>query len=70
MKGMHGYLRNVLKNINKVKKTLRTKKYCFDECNDEKNQKNISISFKSRSFSAIQIARFLDRSWTSDGRNG
>lgn len=58
MKGMHEYLRNVLKNINEVKKTLRTKKYCFDECNDEKIKKIFLLALKADLFQLYKSLGF------------
>lgn len=57
MKGMHEYFKNVLKNINKVKKTLRDKKYCFDECNDEKIKKIFLLALKADLY---QLYKSLD----------
>lgn len=57
MKGMHESLKSVLKNINKVKKTLRNKKYCFDECNDEKIKKIFLLALKADLF---QLSKSLD----------
>lgn len=54
---MHEYLKNVLKNINKVKKTLRNKKYCFDECNDEKIKKIFLLALKAGLY---QLYKSLD----------
>ena len=54
---MHEYFKNVLKNINKVKKTLRDKKYCFDECNDEKIKKIFLLALKEDLY---QLYKSLD----------
>ena len=54
---MHEYFKNVLKNINKVKKTLRDKKYCFDECNDEKIKKIFLLALKADLY---QLYKSLD----------
>lgn len=63
MKGMHELLKNVFKDINKVKKTLRNKKYCFDECSDENIKLMFLLALKTDLF---QLHRSLD-TWIDRG---
>lgn len=63
MTEMHELLKNVFKDINKVKKTLRSKKCCFDECNDENIKKIFLLALKSDLF---QLHRSLER-WIDRG---
>lgn len=44
-------VQTILKDIDGVKKALRNKKYCYDECDDELIKKMFLASLKSHLFS-------------------
>ena len=50
MKNASEQLSNVLKSINEVKKTLRNKKYCYENCESEEIRKTFLIVLQSDLF--------------------
>lgn len=50
MKNASKQLSNILESINKVKKTLRNKKYCYENCESEKIRKMFLIVLQSDLF--------------------
>lgn len=44
-------VQTILKDIDKVKKALRNKKYCYDECDDEIIKKMFLVNLRSHLFS-------------------
>ena len=50
MKNASEQLSNVLESINKVKKTLRNKKYCYENCESEDIRKMFLIVLQSDLF--------------------
>lgn len=50
MKNASEQLNDVFKSINKVKKTLRNKKYCYEDCNSEEIRKMFLIVLQSDLF--------------------
>lgn len=50
MKNASEQLSNVLKSINEVKKTLRNKKYCYENCETEEIRKMFLIVLQSDLF--------------------
>lgn len=56
-------VQTILKDIDNVKKALRNKKYCYDECDEEIIKKMFLVNLKSHLFS-LQID--LD-TWINNG---
>ena len=50
MKNASEQLSNIFKSINKVKKTLRSKKYCYEDCKSEEIRKMFLIVLQSDLF--------------------
>lgn len=50
MKNASEQLSNILESINKVKKTLRNKKYCYENCKSEEIRKMFLIVLQSDLF--------------------
>lgn len=50
MKNASEQLSNILESINKVKKTLRNKKYCYENCESEEIRKTFLIVLQSDLF--------------------
>lgn len=46
MKNASEQLNNILKSINSVKRVLRNKKYCYEECDNENIREAFLISLK------------------------
>lgn len=66
MKKYNGFsveVQTILKDIDKVKKALRNKKYCYDECDDEPIKKMFLASLKAH---LISLEIDLD-TWINNG---
>lgn len=50
MKNASEQLNNVLKSINSVKRVLRNKKYCYEECENETIRMVFLVSLKTELF--------------------
>ena len=58
-------VQTILKDIDKVKKALRNKKYCYDECDDEIIKKMFLVNLRSHLFSfEINL-----NTWINNGEN-
>lgn len=58
-------VQTILKDIDKVKKALRNKKYCYDECDDDMIKNMFLLNLRSHLFS-LEID--LD-TWINNGEN-
>jgi hypothetical protein len=58
-------VQTILKDIDKVKKALRNKKYCYDECDDEIIKKMFLVNLRSHLFS-LEINL---NTWINNGGN-
>ena len=58
-------VQTILKDIDEVKKALRNKKYCYDECDDEIIKKMFLVNLRSHLFS-LEIDL---NTWINNGEN-